>query len=459
MNEFKLNISQLLDIVKTQFDSSIWIYKYLLEAEVKSIKKIRNYYYIDLVEIENWKILNSIRSNIFNWYVMTSFLDEVEIDNIQDLVWKKLLLSIQPSFHKIYNFSINIQKIHSDFFIGTLEKQKKENIQKLQNLWIFWNNKLKDIWQPTFNLAIVTWKTSEWFRDFKTILDESGYKYNIDIFNSLVHWEKASLEVVNQLDIIQSKIENWKKYNLVAIIRWWGWSEWMNWSNDFELCKKVCNFKIPVMSAVWHTVDKSILDMVSFYDCKTPSEASQILIDICSDYEYNIKIKFDSITSKISNFNNKYKNDISYLSKNLPLKFSNKITIYIQKLEKQNYNINTKISTIFNKYKYNLNYIYSELPLKFSRKKNNYINKLETINHKINNKSKYILSSLFNRLELIINNIRLNDPNKILEKWYNLIYDKEWKVVKEYSIWKEYLMKTKSYEYMIWVKTKNKFNS
>jgi exonuclease VII large subunit len=156
--------------------------------------------------------------------------------------------------------------------------------------------------------------------------------------------------------------------------------------------------------------------MVSFYDCKTPSEASQILIDICSDYEYNIKIKFDSITSKISNFNNKYKNDISYLSKNLPLKFSNKITIYIQKLEKQNYNINTKISTIFNKYKYNLNYIYSELPLKFSRKKNNYINKLETINHKINNKSKYILSSLFNRLELIINNIRLNDPNKILEK-------------------------------------------
>jgi hypothetical protein len=53
MNEFKLNISQLLDIVKTQFDSTIGIYKYLLEAEVKSIKKVRNYYYIDLVEIEN----------------------------------------------------------------------------------------------------------------------------------------------------------------------------------------------------------------------------------------------------------------------------------------------------------------------------------------------------------------------------------------------------------------------
>ena len=459
MNEFKLNISQLLDIVKIQFDSTISIYKYLLEAEVKSIKKIKNYYYIDLVEIEDWKILNSIRSNIFNWYVMTSFLDEVGILDVQDLVWKKLLLSIQPSFHKIYNFSINIQKIHSDFFIWTLEKQKKENIKKLKDKWIFWDNKLKKILYSKFNIAVITWKTSEWYRDFKTILDESWYKYSVDVFNSLVHWENASLEVINQLGIIKSKIDNWKSYTLVAIIRWWGWSEWMNWTNDFELCKEVCNFKIPVMSAVWHTVDKSILDMVSLYDCKTPSEASQILIDIYSDFEYNIQMSFDSISTKILNFNNKYKNDINYLSKNLPLKFSNKIKIYIQKLENQNYNINSRITSIYNRYKYNLSNMYSELPLKFSSKKNNYINELETINHKINNKSKYILNVLQNRLELIINNIKLNNPNKILEKWYNLIYNREWKVVKEYSIWKEYLMKTKSYEYMIWVKTKKKFNS
>jgi exonuclease VII large subunit len=158
------------------------------------------------------------------------------------------------------------------------------------------------------------------------------------------------------------------------------------------------------------------MDMVSFYDCKTPSEASNILIDIYHTSEYNIKISFDKINLKLLNFNIKYKNNINYLSQNLPLKFSNKVKIYIQKLDKQNHNINSKIISFYNNYKYHVNKIYGNLPLKFSRKKNNYITELETINHKINNKTKYILNFLQNRLALIINNIKLNNPNKILEK-------------------------------------------
>lgn len=394
MEKSVLKLSQFLDIIKSQFDEIIWYHIYTIEAEVKSIKQVRNFYYIDLVEIEDWKIIDSTRSNIFNPSVMTSFLREVNIWNIQELVWKTLLLKVKPTFHKTYNFSVNIQYINTEFFIWGLEKKKKENIRELKEKGIFYNNKSRDIWYPTFNIAIITWEKSEWYRDFETILKESWFKYKITIFNSLVHWEKASKEVLQQLINIELQEQ---KFSLVAIMRWWGWSEWMNWTNDLDLCYKVCNFNIPVMSAVWHTVDQSILDMVSCYDCKTPSEASKILIDIYNELNEDIKSEFEYINNCILDFRDKYKNQLNLISKNLPLQISSKVRGYKQKIE--SFNINRKI-------KYNSNL-------------------------------------LKNNLENLYTSIASNNPDKILKKWYNLVFDEKGKIVRDYVVWNQYLMKSK----------------
>lgn len=408
MEKVKLKLSQFLDIIKSQFDDIIGYHSYIIEAEVKSIKKYRQFYYIDLVEIENWKIIDSTRSNIFNPSVMISFLRDVKIIDIQELVWKKLLLEVKPTFHKTYNFSVNIQKIYSDFFVWWLEKKKKEDIEELKLRWIFNDNKSKNIWFPTFNIAIITSLKSEWYRDFKTILDQSGYKYKLSVFNSLVHWEKASKEVLSQLIKIGDEIESWGEYNLVAIIRWWGWSEWMNWTNDFDLCSAVCNFEIPVMSAVWHTVDQSILDVVACYDCKTPSEASTILIDIYEEMDENIWAEFEYINDRILDFSNKYKLELKFISKNMPLHISNKVRKYKQELESFN------------------------------------------IEKRINYQSKILKS----KLNLVYNNILSNNPDKIIWKWYSLISDKSWNIVKDFVVWEEYIMKNSKWEYVIEVKGK-----
>lgn len=399
-----LKLSEFLDIIKSQFDEIIWYYSYVIQAEVKSIKQNRQFYYMELVEIIDWKIVDVAKANIFNSSVMTSFLREVNIRDIQELVWKKLLLTVRPTFHKTYNFSVNIQYINTDFFIWWLEKKKKETIKELKERAIFYNNKSKSIWTPTFNIAVITWDKSEGYRDFETILKESWYKYNITVFKSLVHWEKASMEVLAQLNKI-SLVKDKYDFNLVAIIRWWGGSDWINWTNDFELCKLVCEFEIPIMTAVWHTVDQSILDMVSCYECKTPSEASKILIDIYDEFSENLDSDFEYINNCILDFRDKYSQELKFISKNLPLQISNKIRWYKQRLE--SFNVDKKI-------KYNVKY-------------------------------------LNNSLEYLYNNIKSNNPDKILDKWYNLIFDSKWKVITEYEVWKNYLMKSKNHEYIIGV--------
>jgi hypothetical protein len=132
METQKMGLSTFLDIIKSQFDDIIGYHDYLIEAEIKAIKRNRQFYYIDLVETKNGKIIDSTRANIFNPEVMRSFLIEAGISDSQELVGKKLLLNVKPTFHKTYNFSLNILKIHADYFVGALEQKKKENIEELK---------------------------------------------------------------------------------------------------------------------------------------------------------------------------------------------------------------------------------------------------------------------------------------------------------------------------------------
>jgi len=110
--------------------------------------------------------------------------------------------------------------------------------------------------------------------------------------------------------------------------------------------------------------------MVSKYNCKTPSEAAQILIDIYDEFNENINSEYYYIQNSISDFSEKYKTELNFISKNLPLQISNRIRTYKQQLS--NLNIDKKI--------------------------------------------KYHSMLLINKLEIIYSKIEANNPDKILDK-------------------------------------------
>ncbi len=408
--EIKLKLSQFLDIIKSQFDDIIGYHSYTIEAEVKAIKKYKNFYYIDLVEIEDGKIVDSARSNIFNSTIMTSFLKDINISDIQDLVGKKLLLTVKPTFHKTYNFSINILKIYSEFYVWWLEKQKQEDIEELKDLDIFYLNHSTEIWEPSFHIAVISWEKSEWLRDFQTILHDSWFHFKLTIFPSLVHWEKASFEVLKQLLKIESQVADGKKFNAVAIVRWGWWSEWMNWTNDRRLCEAVCNSRLPIISAVWHTVDQSILDMVSRYDCKTPSEAAQLLIEIYEEYKEDIETEYEYIVGSIQDTLKRYSLELEWFWKDIPYHISKKVQIYKKELE-------------------------------------GFI---------VDKKIKYHIQILSQSLENTFKNIEYNNPKKILWKWYSLVLDKHWKVINKLELEESYQLVTDTVLYKIKVLKKSK---
>jgi exodeoxyribonuclease VII large subunit len=232
------------------------------------------------------------------------------------------------------------------------------------------------------------------------------------VFPSLVHGEKASQEVLKQLLKVQNLMEDWENYNAVAIMRWGWWSEWMNWTNDRVLCESVCNFPVPIISAVWHTVDQSILDMIARYDCKTPSEAAQILIDIYEEYKEDIESEYEYILWTIEDTIKRYTIELEWLSKDIPYHISKKVQIYKKELE-------------------------------------GFI---------VDKKVKYHIQILTRSLENTYKIIEYNNPKKILRKWYSLVLDQEWKVVDNIKIGESYTLISDASMYSIKVTGKSKIN-
>lgn len=425
MKELVFTLSNLLNKIKWEFDTFIWYQSYLLEVEIKSVKKVWNFFYFDLIETSKWKIVDSARANIFNPSIVHTFLRETRLHDIEELEWKIVLVKVNPSFHRTYNFSLNIIHISSEFFIWKLEKKKKEDIEYLNKLGLLNKNAQKDTWFPTFNIAVITWEKSEWYRDFETILVESGYKFQITKYISLVQWEKAREDVWEQLLHIQEDINNWIQYNLVAIIRWWGWSEWMNWTNDLKLCQLVCNYSIPLMSAIWHTVDQSILDIVSKYDCKTPSEAANILINIYNDFSSDIQKEFDSINQTSKELISNYREDI----------------------EEQYEFISNQVQDFIANYKNNLQSLAKDIPYFIWLKLDRYKRSLSSF--MIEEKLKFKIQLISKNLKNIFDNIESNNPKKILNKGYNILLWKDWLWVKNIQEWNDYFLVTWKEKFII----------
>lgn len=396
-----MKLSELMEQVKVAFDTFIAFKNFVVECEIQSIKKVRSFYYFDLVEIGfDWMIKSKAKGNVFNPATVNAFLRRAKLSDIDEVLNKKVMLTVRPNFHKDYWFSLNIEKIHEGHFIWEQEINKAKILTKLESDGVLNLNKEKKVWFPEFKLAVITWEKSEWFRDFEEILKESGYNFEIDIFTSLVNRAWARDEVFDKLEEIENI--SWD-YNLVVIVRWGWWADWMYWTNDEKLAFKIANFPLPVMSAVGHTVDLSILDIIAKYSAKTPSEWAQKIIDIYTEFEDNLNETYDDILWSLDDFRSYYRESLDRFAL-----------------------ISDRYSEIFKGYKISLDNLDSKIDFLVKNKKREIREELENTYSKIN----------------------LNSPEKVLNKWYALVFDDD-KVEVDLKDWKDYLLKTKVWEFKV----------
>lgn len=326
MKDLVYSLSDLLWIIDRWFKELFWGFSFWFKAEISKISKIKWYYYIDLIEFDKfWKIKAKSRWIVFDEIIINSFLKDIQLNSFDDLKSFELMFYWRFNFHSDYWFSIIIADISREYYLWKYKKQVDNIILKLQNLWVYYNNRNKKPWFPPFNIAVISTSWSAWFEDFKSIFANSSFNYSIQLFVAAIHWNEAISQVLLALKQINDLQQRWKVFDFVVITRWWWGSQWILWQNDFEIALSICKCICPVIVAIWHTQDKSILDDIVFYSAKTPSDAAHYLLNYYNYYLWEVNSYYNDIISS-------WKLKLTYYKDNIELLYSNIISRYNQLL-------------------------------------------------------------------------------------------------------------------------------
>lgn len=293
-------LSQLVQIISNTF-SEIFVEEFLFTAEITKSNIINNRIYLELIEFDNnGKTLAKSRAIIYDINIYRDFLEISKLTNLMEIKWLNVLFTGKVSFHQEYGFSISISKIHAEYIQWQLKQKENNIIDQLTKEWIINQNKALWLWFPPIKIAVISSQNSQWFEDFRAILDHSNYKFEYSLYPTSIHGNQAIDSVYNSLKEAYMDIKNGTKYSLVAIIRGGGGSSGIIRQNDINIARWVCHMQIPVLLAVGHTSDQYVLDKIVRYPMKTPSDAAHFMIDYMDNLTQEIWYIYNNITNIIS---------------------------------------------------------------------------------------------------------------------------------------------------------------
>ncbi len=301
------SLQQIVHIVEEGFREVFFEFQFWVSAEIGKIKKHKSRYYLDLIQYNTrWEVVAKARGIIWDQHIVADFVHHTQL-NLDDLIGKTLMMSAKCNFHHQWGFSLSIDEISSEFTLWEAKKQQQTIRSSLQTAGIYTHNKEKQLWVPPIRIAVISGRTSEWLKDFVSVCDESDYDISLDIYPSAVHGNAAKQEVPLAFGKIADKIQTAKiPYTAIALLRWWGWWDGIVRQNDLHIAQAICNSSVPVLLAIWHTTDKSILDEIVYHSSKTPTDAAYMLISYLDQRSETIDELYADIqdigTSRLSSY-------------------------------------------------------------------------------------------------------------------------------------------------------------
>ena len=379
-----------------------------IKGEISEIKTAtRGQIYLTL------KDKNSILSGVI-WDQKKKYLDINPEEGLEIIATGRI--TTWSRYKTTYQIDIDKIEIAGEGALLKLIEERKKRLQKKG--YFDENNKLELPFLPN-RLGIITSPTGSVVYDIINRVKDR-FPMPLDIWPVSVQGVDAAGSIINAIEGFNKMKSD--KPDIIIIARGGGSTEDLMAFNDEKLATSVFASKIPIISAIGHETDTTIIDLVSDIRASTPTAAA----------EKAIPVKFELI-EKI---------------KNLKLRLNSKINAKVQS-KKENYEYLNKFlkspNSILTNYKNKLLDDYKNLTFsienKFRISKLGLLNIVTSINSpdasinlkktKIKNLSKnlnlYVINNYKNKVETYKSNTRLLNSNSInsnLKKGYAILMDK-----------------------------------
>ena len=248
------NVSLLNQYIKNLIEGDFKLANILVVGEICNLNKHYTGHYYFSIKDENSKI----SCMMFSFNVNRMKFDVKNGDEV-------LIKGYVSVYEKNGSYQLYVQQMEP-YGKGKELLKLEELKKKLKEEGIFDLPKLRI---PIFpkNIALVTSKTGAAVQDIIHSI-QSRYNPQIFIFPCLVQGENAPESILGAL-------EKAKEFDIDTVIlaRGGGANEDLNAFNDESLVRYIATYPIPLITAIGHQIDSSLVDLVSTCACITPTEA------------------------------------------------------------------------------------------------------------------------------------------------------------------------------------------
>ena len=313
---------------------------------------------------------------------------------------------------------INILVYGAEYIdIGLLEKSHNELFLKLQKEGYFLQDHKKQIKNSHNAIGLITAKQGAVIHDIINRLEERFPK-KIFLYNSQMQGLDSIQSILTAINYFNLNFIN--KIDAILLARGGGSTEDLNIFNSEKLVKGIFNSKIPIISAIGHTKDKTLTDLVADFSTSTPTSAAEYLSKITRK-DYHNSLNSLKLTLRINQ-----NNILLFYSKNLKSQLQRLINFKNHILLNQNniLNVSTRIFNTIQKILFHYQIKIEKNQQKIIPPTQNLTNKLNQISF-FKNKSTLNINNLIQKKLDNINYFNsLNNNNNInstLQKGYSIL--------------------------------------
>ena len=262
---------------------------YWVKAEMHKLNRYPSgHAFPELVQKDENKIVAQITGTIWKQQlerINTKFIEVVKEPLREGTT---LLLLVKINYSETFGLGLQILDIDPSFSLGELQKQREETLRKLAKEGLLnLNQKLHFPLLPK-RVAIISADSSKGLSDFLQVLQENEKSYFIftHLFNAYLQGDVAVQSIISGLKKIKRVKDH---FDIVIIVRGGGAEVGMTCYNNYDLCKAIAEFPLPVLTGIGHSTNLNVAEMVSFRNEITPTKLAEFLLQTFREFEQETK--------------------------------------------------------------------------------------------------------------------------------------------------------------------------
>ncbi len=225
---------------------------------------------------------------------------------------KQIVVTGSPNFYiKGGKLSFNVNRVE-EIGAGKLFEEFLRLKEKLEGEGLFNNTHKLAIPENIKRIGVITSKDGAVIQDIKNVSWRRNPSVDIVLYPSKVQGREAEIEIAHAIEVM----DRFADVDVIVVARGGGSLEDLSAYNTEIVARATYNCQKPIVSAVGHETDFTIIDFVSDLRAPTPSAAAELLTPQLSGQ----KADFIRLISRFNNAGRNYiltKDNIYYLKNNL----------------------------------------------------------------------------------------------------------------------------------------------